>query len=111
MSPFFVLMAMDSLLPGLDAQALATGDGVALDVLLLAALDGKGVVGHIVRDAGAGTRNGAGANVDGRHHHGVRANEGAVADGGVALVHAVVVAGDGPAADVHASAHLRVANV
>ena len=54
---------------------------------------------------------GALADAHRRPHDGVRADEGARADAGAVLVHAVVVGGDGAGADVHPLAHVGIAQV
>src|SRR5512145_1785746 len=69
---------------------------------LLAALDGERVGRNILGDDGAGTDVGPGADRDRRHHADVGADEGPVADPGLVLVEAVVVAGDRARPDVHA---------
>src|SRR5690606_11476478 len=83
----------------------------ALDVALLAARDGELLGRHVPRDDRARAYRGAGADGYGRHQRGIRADEGAVPDHRTVLVGAVVVAGDGARADVHAAAYGRVADV
>ena len=83
----------------------------AFVVFLTTTGDGERAVGNILRDDGARGNKRMRAHVHGGHHHGVAADEGAVADGGRPLLGAIVVAGDRACADVHALAERRVADV
>ena len=62
-------------------------------------------------DGGTGGGEGVVAHGDGGHQVGVAADEGIVADGGVVLALAIVVAGDGAAAEVAVLAHGGIADV
>src|SRR6202022_4009387 len=75
----------------------------AFDVSLLSRADGKAAGGHVLADGGAAAHVSALAHRHRRDELRVRADEGAVLDGGGVLVGAVVVAGDGARADVHRS--------
>ena len=85
--------------------------GVTLYDALIGAFDGKCAVRDILGDGAARASDGVGPNVNGRDHHGIRADEGAVANGGCVLIFTIIVARDGTSADIYASAHGCVANV
>ncbi len=68
-------------------------------------------VGRILGNGGARTDGGARADAHRCHQHAARPDEGAVADDGRPLVHAVIIAGDGAGADVHRGPHVGVAHV
>src|SRR5690606_6704634 len=78
---------------------------------LLAAGQGELAFGRVAGDHRTGADGGARADRHRREQRAVGADEGAVADGGGGLVHAVVVAGDGAGADVDLRADARVAQV
>ncbi len=73
--------------------------------------EGEGVRGDLLGDAAASGDVGAVADGDRGDQGGVGADEDAVADGGLVLVDAVVVAGDDAGADVDAGTDDRVAEV
>src|SRR5688500_14944499 len=75
------------------------------------ALDGEGARRDVFRDHGAGADVSALADRQWGYEARVGPHEGAVTDGGVVLVDAVVVAGDGAGADVDAVADGGVADV
>lgn len=77
------------------AQASAVIDGPALNIYLTGAAQTKCVGRDRLGDDGASGHERAVADLGGRDHHGVGANEGILADDGLVLVHAIVVAGDG----------------
>ena len=87
------------------------GHGPALDVGLAAPLDGQGPRGHILGDGAAGGGVGAVPHRDGGDEVGVAADEAVVPDGGAVFGLAVVVAGDGAAAEVAVFAHVAVPDV
>ena len=68
--------------------------GPAFDFALVGALERQRIRGHVARDARRGADNRTRADVHRSHHHGVAAHEHVVADFGVVLVHAVIIAGD-----------------
>ena len=67
--------------------------------------------GHILGDGAAGGGVGTIAHLDRGHKVGVAADEAVIADLGAELILAVVVAGDGAAAEVAVLAHIAVADV
>src|SRR5580704_5083898 len=77
---------------------LADSRSTAFAVGLRAALDRKRIVGHVLGDHRAGADIGAVADVHRRHQRGIGADEGTLADRGLVLCEAVVVAGDGAGA-------------
>src|SRR5262245_2571394 len=83
----------------------------ALDGHLAAALDGELAGGRRLGDGGSGADRRALADRDRGHQHRARPDERAIADRRAMLVHAVVVAGHRPGADIHLRAHGRVAHV
>ena len=80
-------------------------------VHLPSARDRQRLIGHIVGDRRAGGHIGALADRDRRDELRVAANEGAVADDGLVLLLAVVVAGDRAGADVDVLADRRVSQI
>ena len=108
-----------SVLPGLlgfqtlffGDVGLHLGDGPALHVGLAAPFDGQGPGGHVLGDGAAGGGVGAVPHRHRRHQVGVAADEAVIPDGGAVLVLAVVVAGDGAAAEVAVFAHVAVPDV
>ena len=95
---------------GRGLACLSRGDPALLGHLAAAA-EGESIGRDVFGDAGAGGDVGTVADGDGSDEGGVRADEGAVADGGEVFVDAVVVAGDGARADVDAGADDGVAEV
>jgi hypothetical protein len=83
----------------------------AVDLGLLGALDAQRTGGHIMADGGAGSRERMVADGDGCDQVRVAADERIVADGRVELALAVVVAGDGAAAEVAVLAHRGITDV
>src|SRR5579859_1314650 len=83
----------------------------AFEIALLAGGDGERARRHVFAHRRSRAHVGAFADGDGGDELGVGADEGAVLDDGLVLVHAVVVAGDGAAADVHFRADVGVAEV
>ena len=73
--------------------------------------DAQCLCGHILGDGAAGGGVGTVANLDRGHKVGVAADEAVIADLGAELILAVVVAGDGAAAEVAVLAHIAVADV
>ena len=69
------------------------------------------VRGHVSGDAGAGANISSVAHSYRRHQRGIAADKSVLADDCLVLVHPVVVAGDGPRADVGSRAHLHIAQV
>ena len=67
--------------------------------------------GHILGDGAAGGGVGTVAHLDRSHKVGVAADEAVIADLGAELILAVIVAGDGAAAEVAVLAHIAVADV
>src|SRR5690606_15407548 len=96
--------------PGAPALALLrplpAGDGG-----LAAAGDGELAGGRVAGDHGAGADGGVRADLHRRHQRAVGTDEGAVADAGLRLVDAVVVAGDGAGADVGLAPDRGIAEV
>src|SRR5688572_11661481 len=80
-------------------------------VHLPASRDCQRLIGHIVGDRRTGSHVGAFADRDRRDELRVAANEGAVADDGLVLLLAVVVAGDRAGADIDVLAYGRVSQV
>ena len=85
--------------------------GPAVEVGLALAGDAKCLRGHVFGDGAAGGGVGSVADGDGGHEVGVAADEAVVANGRAELILAVVVAGDGAAAEVAVLAHVAVADV
>ena len=73
--------------------------------------DAQCLCGHILGDGAASGGVGAIAHLDRSHKVGVAADEAVIADLGAELILAVVVAGDGAAAEVAVLAHIAVADV
>ena len=73
--------------------------------------DAQCLCGHILGDGAAGGGVGTIAHLDRGHKVGVAADKAVIADLGAELVFAVVVAGDGAAAEVAVLAHIAVADV
>src|SRR3954452_19178268 len=90
---------------------LAVSPGAALAVVLRAALDGERIVGHVLGDDRAGADIGAVADFHRRHQRGVGADEGALADNGLVLGKAVIVAGDGAGAEIGIGSDMGVADI
>src|SRR5450631_848153 len=80
----------------------------SFDVALPAPADGERTRGDVVVDEGAGSDVGAITKAHRRDQGGVGSDEDPVADGGAGLGGTVVVAGDGPGADVHPLTHVAV---
>src|SRR5688572_6941384 len=78
---------------------------------LFAAGQRKLAGGRILGDGAARAGGGVLADAQRRHQHVARADEGAVFDDGLRLVHAVVVAGDGARTNVHALADDGIAEI
>ena len=76
-------------------QTAAIIGGPALNIYLTGAAQSERVCRDRLGDDGAGGHERAVANLGGRDHHGVGADEGILADNGLVLVDTVVVAGDG----------------
>ena len=91
--------------------SLHLGGGPALKVGLALPGDAQRLGGHILGDGAAGGGVGTVAYLDRSHKVGVAANEAVIADLGAELILAVVVAGDGAAAEVAVLAHIAVADV
>ena len=87
------------------------GGGPAFEVGLAVTRDAEGLRGHILGDGAACGGVGTVADLDRSHEVGVAADEAVVTDRGAELVLAVVVAGDGAAAEVAVLAHIAVADV
>ena len=85
--------------------------GPPLLVLLLGPGHGQRVRGHILGDGGTRRDIGTRAHSHRRHHIGVAADEGAVLNGAAVLLHAVIVGGDGAAAEVDMAAHIAVPHI
>ena len=85
--------------------------GPAVEVGLALAGDAKCLRGHVFGDGAAGGGVGSVADGDGGHEVGVAADEAVVANGRAELILAVIVAGDGAAAEVAVFAHIAVADV
>ena len=83
----------------------------ALQIGLALPGDAQRLCGHILSDGAAGGGVGTVAHLDRGHKVGVAADEAVVPDGGAELVLAVVVAGDGAAAEVAVLAYIAVADV
>ena len=73
--------------------------------------DAQCLCGHILGDGAAGGGVGTIAHLDRSHKVGVAADKAVIADLGAELILAVVVAGDGAAAEVAVLAHIAVADV
>ena len=85
--------------------------GPPLLVLLLGPGHGQRVRGHILGDGGTRRDIGTRAHSHRRHQIGVAADEGAVLNGAAVLLHAVIVGGDGAAAEVDLAAHVAVPHI
>src|SRR5687767_14438094 len=83
----------------------------ALDVVLTGARDAQCAVGHVLRDRGSSGHVGALAHAHGSDELRVAADERPVLDDRLVLLLAVVVAGDGPRADVDVIADGGVAEI
>ena len=83
----------------------------AVDLGLLGTLNAQRTGRHVMADGGAGRREGVVAHGHGSHQIRVAADEGVIADGGVELALAVIVAGHGAAAEVAVLAHGGIADV
>ena len=90
---------------------LHLGLGPAVQIGLALPGDAQRLRGHVFGDGAAGGRVGSVADLDRSHQIGVAADEAVIADGGAELILAVVVAGDGAAAEVAVLAHIAVADV
>ena len=78
---------------------------------LTAAAEGHLSGGNVVHNDGAGTDERTVPDGHRGHEGGIAADEAVIADDGAELVPAVVVAGDGACAEVHAGADFGVAEV
>src|ERR1035437_6484127 len=78
----------------------ASGCGPAFLDNLASTAHRKRIRGHVFGDAGAGSDIGAIPHGYRRHQRGIAAHKSILADNRLVLVHAVVVAGDGPRAAV-----------
>ena len=87
------------------------GGGPAVQIGLALPGDAQCLGGHILGDGAAGGGVSAVAHLDRSHKVGVAADEAVIADLGAELVLAVVVAGDGAAAEVAVLAHVTIADV
>ena len=87
------------------------GDSPVFQVGLTVPGDGQGPGGDVLGDGAAGGGVGAVPHLDGGHQVGVAADEAVIPDGGAELVLAVIVAGDGAAAEVAVLAHVAVPDV
>src|SRR5919201_6076192 len=91
--------------------ASAAPFGPTLDGPLLGALDGEGIGRDVLGDRRTGGRLGPITDRQGGNQHGIRSDEGAVADAGAVLGDAVVVHEHGAGADVDPGADVGVAHV
>src|SRR5262249_32489612 len=73
--------------------------------------DGERIVRNILGDHGAGAHIGPVPDLDRRHQCRVRTDEGTGTEGRVVLLGAVVVAGNGPRADICPLAHAGIADI
>ena len=80
-------------------------------VYLAAASDRESIGRHVFRDAGAGANVSPICHADRRHQGRIAANEDFIANKCLVFVHAIVVAGDRPRADVCAVPNLRIAQI
>ena len=100
------------LLLGLCPQLrLAVPRRATVAISLRATLECHRIVRYILGDHGAGADIGALADLHRRDQRGIGADKGPLADRGLVLQEAVIVAGDGPGADVAISADMSVADV
>src|SRR5918999_4693105 len=83
----------------------------ALDGPLVGAFDGEGVGRHVLGDCRTGGGLGPAPDRHGSYQHGIRSDEGAVADGRAVLAGPVVVDEHGAGADVGPGADVGVADV
>src|SRR5437588_4825152 len=90
---------------------LAVPCSPALAVALRTALHCHRVIRHVLGDDGARADIGAAADFYRRHQRGVGADEGALADRGLVLEEAVIVAGDGAGAEIGVGADMGVADI
>src|SRR5215216_1436312 len=97
--------------PSLPVLAPTAPGRPALDGPLVGAFDGEGVGRHVLGDGGSGGGLGPVPDRHGGDQHGIGSDEGAVADGGAVLVHAVVVDEHGAGADVDPGTDVGVAHV
>src|SRR6266498_1345017 len=104
-------VASPSLLGLLLPAAPPAPCGPTLDRPLLGALDGKGVGRDVLGDRRTGGRLSPVTDRQGGNQHGIRSDEGAVADAGAVLLDPVVVHEHGAGADVHPGADVGVADV
>ena len=81
-----------SFLLGLEFRHMLGGP--AFDFALVGALERQRIGSHVARDARRGADDRTRADVHRGHHHSVAAHEHVVADFGVVLIHAVIVASD-----------------
>src|SRR3990167_542934 len=81
------------------------------NAVLAAPRNGELALGRIMGNHRAGADGRFAADRYRRHQRGIGTDEGPVANDGGGLVHAIVVAGDGAGADVHAGTDLRIAQV
>src|ERR671935_591309 len=104
-------IASPSLLPLPPSAAPAAPRGPTLDGPLLGALDREGVGRDVPGDRRTCRRLRPVTDRQGGDQHGIRSDEGAVADGGAVLVDPVVVDEHGAGADVDPGADVGVAHV
>src|ERR1700722_18582996 len=78
---------------------------------LLRAAESKRIFGYIFCDAGTGGHVRAVGKSERGDEGGVRSDEDTVADSGLRLVHAVVVAGDDTGADIHTASDDGIAEI
>ena len=86
-------------------------DGFARQVLLPAAGDAHLAIGHVLGDDRARPDQRAVAHTHRSHQGRIAADEGPFADGGLELVLAVIVAGDGARTDIGARADLGIPQI
>ena len=90
---------------------LHLGDGPVLQVGLAVPGDAQSPGGHVLGDGAAGGGVGAVSHRDRGHQVGVAADEAVIPDGGAEFGLAVIVAGDGAAAEIAVFAHIAVPDV